>query len=456
MGVYKQLFIVIISATNYLPMGFATCAFYFLPRETDKQRQVVLNIVLVMSTMGLFGAFITLTFPQIYSTLLGAPSLTQYAGYVALAIPLAVLCQGFEAILMAHQEVELTAFFFVLIQGTRTISLLVAVVQWGTPVAILCSFLIQSAVTVLLMFWYLRSRFHGFWKQFDGKLLRDQIIYAIPLGLSWLLLVLQVDMHTYFVSSFLGAASLASYTQGCFQLPIMGLITESSTAVVLPRMSEMRKNGETDQILALTARVMRKLSIPAFAVFFYFITVTEPFIVFLFTPKFRESAPIFFVNLFLILATILPIDPLTRVYPELRFYFVKFRVLLVAAMAALLWWTTPKFGMLGAIAVVVLVGFLDKLFVAWKFTRILKIGRTNLFQFYDTGRAFLAASVAAICSLAIRYQLQNAKLFFLLALTSITFAFVYVAMLVLCGFFREEEKEMIRRYLPAPLKPVLR
>ena len=456
MGVYKQLFIVIISATNYLPMGFGTCAFYFLPRETDKKRQVVLNIVLVMTTMGLFGSFIALAFPQVYATLLGAPSLTQYAGYVALAIPLAVLCQGFEAILMAHQEVEITAFFFVLIQATRTFSLFIAVVQWGTPVAILCSFLIQSTITVLLMFWDLGSRFPGFWRQFDGKLLREQIIYATPLGLSSLLLILQVDMHTYFVSNFLGAATLALYTQGCFQLPIMGLVAESSTAVVLPRMSEMRKNGETDQILALTARVMRKLSIPAFAVFFYFITVTEPFIVFLFTPKFRESAPIFFVNLFLILTTVLPLDPLTRVYPELRFYFVKFRVLLVSAMAALLWWTTPKLGMLGAIAVVVLVGFLDKLFVAWKFTRILKIGSSDLFQFHDTGRAFLAASVAAVCSLVLRYQLQNVKLFYLLAFTSITFAVVYVAMLILSGFFREEEKAMIRRYLPTPLKPVFR
>ena len=263
-------------------------------------------------------------------------------------------------------------------------------------------------------------------------------------------------MHTYFVSNVLGAASLALYTQGCFQLPIMGLVAESSTAVVLPRMSEMRKNGETDQLLDLTARVMRKLSIPAFAVFFYFITVTEPFMVFLFTPKFRESAPIFFVNLFLILTTILPIDPLTRVYPELRFYFVKFRVFLVATMAALLWWATPNFGLLGAISVVVVVGFVDRLFVAWKFARILKLGRSNIFQFYDTGRALLAASLAGACSLAVRYQLQSVKLLFLLAFTSITFAFVYVAVLILSGFFHEEEKAMIRRYLPNPLKPVFR
>src|SRR5205085_6636537 len=46
LGLYRQVFLVVASATNILPLGFHMSAFYFLPRERERQGQIVLNITL--------------------------------------------------------------------------------------------------------------------------------------------------------------------------------------------------------------------------------------------------------------------------------------------------------------------------------------------------------------------------------------------------------------------------
>jgi len=52
-GVYKQLFLVIGTSVTVLPLGFAMSAYYFLPRERDRQRETVLNILIYNVAVGL-------------------------------------------------------------------------------------------------------------------------------------------------------------------------------------------------------------------------------------------------------------------------------------------------------------------------------------------------------------------------------------------------------------------
>jgi O-antigen/teichoic acid export membrane protein len=51
-GLYKQAFLVIGTVSGILPLGFATSAFYFLPREREKSGAIVLNINLFNCIVG--------------------------------------------------------------------------------------------------------------------------------------------------------------------------------------------------------------------------------------------------------------------------------------------------------------------------------------------------------------------------------------------------------------------
>src|SRR3712207_9271685 len=47
-GLFKQVFLIITTATALLPLGFGMSAYYYLPRESDAGRrgQVIFNILL--------------------------------------------------------------------------------------------------------------------------------------------------------------------------------------------------------------------------------------------------------------------------------------------------------------------------------------------------------------------------------------------------------------------------
>src|SRR5260370_31827964 len=44
-GLYKQVFLVVGTAVNLLPLAFSMSAFYYLPREPDKRPPTIFNIM---------------------------------------------------------------------------------------------------------------------------------------------------------------------------------------------------------------------------------------------------------------------------------------------------------------------------------------------------------------------------------------------------------------------------
>src|SRR5438874_11348767 len=51
-GLYKQAFLIVATAMTVLPLGFGMTAYYFLPREEERQEAVVLHVLLFHAAVG--------------------------------------------------------------------------------------------------------------------------------------------------------------------------------------------------------------------------------------------------------------------------------------------------------------------------------------------------------------------------------------------------------------------
>src|ERR1700726_2240808 len=51
-GVYKQLFLIIATSVAVLQFGFGMSAYYFLPREPDRQPEIIFNILAFHTAIG--------------------------------------------------------------------------------------------------------------------------------------------------------------------------------------------------------------------------------------------------------------------------------------------------------------------------------------------------------------------------------------------------------------------
>src|SRR5688572_32078425 len=93
--------------------------------------------------------------------------------------------------------------------------------------------------------------------------------YALPFGLAGLLYTVQTDLHNYFVSNRFSAATFAVYSIGVAQLPFIGILRESVSSIILPRISYLQQQGMEREIILLLANATRKLAtviLPVYAV----------------------------------------------------------------------------------------------------------------------------------------------------------------------------------------------
>jgi O-antigen/teichoic acid export membrane protein len=448
-GLYKQVFLVVATAAALLPLGFAMSAYYFLPRAEggEARARVVFNILLFNLLAGGAGALALALFPGLLGAVFNDPTLTAFAPLVALVILFWVFSAFLETAAVANQETRLATLLIIGANLTKAAAMLGAAVAYGTVRSLVYAALVHAVVQTAVLLVYLGRRFPGFWRGWDWPTMRAQLSYALPFGAAGLLFVAQTDLHNYFVSHEFGPAAFAVYAVGCFQLPLVSILNESVTSVMIPRVSLMQKRGERREILLLTARVVRKLSLVFFPVYAFLLVAGREFIALLFTEQYLESWPIFAVNISLIPVCVIMFDPIVRAYAAERYFLLRLRVALTALMVAVFWLWTERLGLLGMISVVVGVGIVERLAVSYRSARVVGFTARDLPLLSDVGKIALATVAAAAAAFATRMAVAGARPFWVLTACGAAFMLVYGAALLLLAVPSREERAAARRVL---------
>jgi len=444
-GLYKQAFLVIGTVSGILPLGFATSAFYFLPREREKGGAIVLNIILFNCIVGGLAVILFFIAPRSLVLILNSQSLVPYAGYIGLLILLLILGSFLEVASIAHGEPRLATVFIVSAQIFKTAMLVCAAILFGSIEALLVATVIWGVLQVITLVCYLRSRFGSFWSEFSWPTMRRQLAYGLPFGFSALLYIVLTDLHNYFVSYRFGPAPFALYSIGCFSLPFVGIIGESVGPVLISRVSELQKQAKTSEIIAITAAGMRKLAAIYFPLYALLMVVGREFISFLFTDQYLASWPIFAINLTTLPFLIVLADPIIRSHAEHRFFLLKVRLLTIVVLSVGLFFGTKYFGLIGAITVMVSVNLVDRLIEGAKACSIVNVRWCDIVLLKDVGKLAVAAFAAASLTALMRMFVVGQRPFLVLVVCGLVFSTAYVLIVLMLAIPTADEREEIRR-----------
>ena len=451
-GIYKQVFLVVGTSLNMLPLAFHMSAYYFLPREPDRRRETVLNILLVLIFVGSLACSALFLYPRILTAVFYKPELLQYSRLIGVTILLWIVGAFLESVPIANDEIRLATVFIIGTQATRAIAFVTAAAVYGTVRSLIYAAIFHGIVQTAILIWYLESRFQGFWHTFDWAMLRRQLSYAVPLGAAAVLYTMQSDLHNYFVSNRFAPALFAVYSFGTLQLPLMGLIQEATNTVLITKVTLLQQRNETREIIFLTARAARKLAAIYFPVYALLMVVGPEFIRFLFTNRYAASWPIFAVNLTMLPASILLLDPILRAHSEARFFLLSVRIGIILAQGLILFLWTSALGLVGVISVVVATNITERVITTTYFGRLLRVSREDWVLARDIGKVALACLVGAAAAAALRFLLAGAVPFVILAGCGTVFAIAYLASIHLLRIPTREEydqiREAINRYLP--------
>lgn len=446
-GLYKQVFLVVGTALQILPLGVGMSAYYFLPRERERQGQVVFNILLFYLVMAGSICLIFALRPQTVAVIFNSSELVEYSALIGLVIFLWVISSFLEIAAIAHQEFRLATVFVISSQFTKTLLLLAAALFFSTVWGLIYAAIIQGALQTVILLLYLKSRFGAFWRIFEWSMMRKQLAYALPLGIAAVIIGLQSDIDNYFVANQFGAAAYAVYAIGCFQLPIISIIGDSVGSVMIPRVSYLQKFGRHREIIELTARMMRKLSAAYFPLYVFLVIFGREFITTLFTSQYLSSYPIFAINITLIPLAILTSgsDPVMRAYPEHRYFLLKARVILLVTLILALWFGARQFGMIGTITMAVGMSFVERVVTLVKAGSILQVRWRDARLLKDIGKVAAAAAVAGLIAAIVRSYLPGVRPLLILIICGAAFSIVYFAGVILVKVLTSDERKAIRQ-----------
>jgi O-antigen/teichoic acid export membrane protein len=438
LGLYKQVFLVVLMSMNVLPLGFGMSAFYFLPRERSRQGAVIANILVFYAASGLAAACVLFAWPGVLPRLFNSGELAAFARPLGVVVLLWTVGSFLELVTVALQDVRASTAFIVLTQTSKTALLVAAAVVTGSVGGLVTAAIAQGLVQILVMLIYLHRRVPGFWRAFDGALMRKQAAYALPLGLSSILIQSQDSVHHFFVSYAFGPAGYAIYAVGVFQLPLIGILRESAAAVILPRINQLESENNRREILELVANAARKLALVYLPLFAFLMVTGRDLVVLLFTARYAESWPIFAVSLLPLPLSVLVLDPVTRAHEE-RFFFLRLRVAVLAAVVTVLWTSASALGLVGVISVVVAATYFMWVVAAIRMARLLSVQAADLVRFRPVAAIALSVSVAAVATAAVRFAMAGQRPFVVLAVAAPVFAAVYAVALWVCGVLATEE-----------------
>ena len=393
-GIYRQVFLVITTANAILPLGFGISAFYFLSRETTRRSSVIANTLVFNFAIGAIACLALYFYPQLLGKIFQSDELTALAPRIGVVIWLWIFSTFLETVAIANREAKTATAFIILAQLTKAILMITAVVVFTTVESFIYAAMIQAALQSLVLLIYLNSRFPKFWTAFDFSFLREQLVYALPFGFAGLLWTLQNDIHNYFVGYRFTHAEFAIYAYGCFELPLIGMLMESVTAVLIPRMSELQARNDKPEMFRLMTRIMQKLAFFYFPIYIFMMITAEAFITTLFTHNYLASVPVFMINITLLPFYIWVNDSVIRAYKELGRFLLILRAFIFAGMVSALYFGINHFGLRGMIAIVVVTTIIEKTISAVVVVKKLEVKKSDLFLLKDVGKTALASVFA--------------------------------------------------------------
>lgn len=429
-GLYKQAFLIVTTAMTVLPMGVPMSAFYFLSREGSRRRATILNVMLFYTAMGGAACAALVFFPSILPAIFHDFGLAPYSAWIGFIILFWITGAFLDIVAVANDEIRLASLFIVGIQASRAAIFVAAVLLAGTLRALLAAAVLHGLVQTILLLWYVESRFSGFWGAFDWRALRDQLSYALPLGAAALLMIVQTDLHNYFVSNHFGPAMFAVYSLGTLQLPLMGLIWEATNSVLITRVSALEQAGEYREIVLLLVQAARKLALVFFPIYAFLMVAGREFIRLLFTDRFSGAWPIFALNMTLLPLGIVLLDPLYRAFERERFFLLRVRIFLAAVLTLALWLFTARLGPRGVIGIVILIAAFERVIMGLHFGRLLGVKLGDMILLADIGKIAITALGAGALAGLIRLTVVRETPLVVLVACGSTFAIAYLATLV--------------------------
>ena len=289
---YRQTILAFFFAVPLLTLGLPQAPYYFLPTEHRRPRAVLLENVLLLAGMGLvFSVFLLAGGGKILAMRFNNPGLERtlilFAPYPLLIMP----AMGLAACLMARGQTKAVAIYNVFSRLVTGGLIIGAVLLWrSAPGAIIANVAAAGVVLLPALWLMMRATRGGQTSLPKASGMWEQTKFAVPLGLAAALAMLSASLDKVVVASMCSTADFAIYANGAMEIPLIGVVTGSITAVLLPDIRRLYLEGRKSEALELWKRGAAKSALIILPLMCFLFCMAPDVMTVLYSPKYAASA----------------------------------------------------------------------------------------------------------------------------------------------------------------------
>lgn len=394
-GQYREFLLYSTFLISIGVFGIQTSLLYFIPRRPARTVQYARQALILIganSTLVVLAALVL-------NALLGGAVLGEYAWPVAAYVLLFVNLDVWEYLWLSEKR---TKAVFAYTSGRLLARMMVVIcVAWVTGD-------VRTIITALVLLeglrfagsWIAWRRFSRAKESTDAPVpmgeedsWREQLRYCMPVGASLLLVVGNRSVGGLFVAKLLGPVALAHYAIGTYVQPIVTVLRNSISDVLLPEMVGRKTPQDADR-LNLWRRATIVTAILLVPTGIVLARYAEQIVVTLFSGEYLPAVLLFQVYLLVLLRECfdfsVPLRALGTTQPIVHSNLIAL-LLNLGLMLVLM----PRVGLIGAVVAFVISRFVEGIYLGWRMQRLYELSIGQLANWGDLLKVGAAATVAS-------------------------------------------------------------
>ena len=237
-GQYKEFFVYVALIATFLNFQITYNLLFFVAKDPKNERSFVSNTAFLLFLTSFIGLLI------VYFLKGYLLRITTY-DFVYPLIAYLFFFQNLdfiESYWLAKKKSKYVLYYSFIRASIRVTCVIITAYFTHNVLIIVYVLIILEIIKFILVLFYLIYK-NLISLKFNWQLLKEQLIYIIPLGTASVLLEFNTDISKVIISSSLGASALALYAVASQNLPIVTVIRTSVADVIFPDMAQKITNS---------------------------------------------------------------------------------------------------------------------------------------------------------------------------------------------------------------------
>ncbi len=298
-AIYNQGQLVFTTVQPILQMGVSSGIYYHFVRNKHRARAVMNEGVLItVLTSAIFGLFVLFHGNVVLAGILGNHKATRLLyfliPYVLVCVPETIAHIGF----IYTNRIRFSSWYSIMKSLLCACTLIVfALVQDSGSVLFAARVAAQSLLGVLTFYLIYRYVVRPDGSHIEKDSMKSLLMVSLPLGIASMLGRLYTNLDSWVVSGFMGPEAYSVFQMGAFEIPFIGIITNSVSTVMTVDITTAIREKKYQAAISLFRGIAYRTSQILMPIMVFFLFAARNFICFMFTESYVGAIPFFLLYL---------------------------------------------------------------------------------------------------------------------------------------------------------------